>query len=164
MQLSLSRFKIPEHYLLRGVMLLLIILFVYQAVWFASIFTGSSYSNIAAAQQKVATLNPLPDIGAWHFFGAYEQFNLDSLPDTTLYLSLQGVLYSTIPANSLALIISGSLPAKAYKIGDEVVSGAIIKQIFPNDVVLEQGGQLQRLRLKKPPLEFAPPPQDVISQ
>lgn len=94
-----------------------------------------------------------PHIADLHLMGVYDIATAD-IPVTQLQLTLQGtVVFVDDPAQSRALILSPGQPAKVYKIGDFVPGNAKVEKIDYHSVVLEDGGQLQKLRM---PLDVLP--------
>lgn len=159
--LILNRFlvKARNKRIIYIVIILAFVLILYQLWRVAAIFTVSdTLQNATLADMSI---KKLPPIAKWHLFGHYQQINQGMLPETQLNLTLEGVIYSTKPAASQALITAPGMPVEVYSIGDYVSGSAKIKEIYPDRVVLEQGGQLQNLRLKQPELEFALPLQQV---
>ncbi|HZR36659.1 MAG TPA: type II secretion system protein GspC [Nevskia sp.] len=91
-------------------------------------------------------------IGA-HLFGVYNpapaKSDIAKAPDTTLNLTLLGILAnSKNKAASRALISSGS-EEKPYSVNDAISAGVTLYAIFPDRVVLSRNGQLETLRLDK---------------
>jgi len=91
-------------------------------------------------------------IGA-HLFGVYSpapaKSDIAKAPDTTLNLTLLGILAnSKNKAASRALISSGS-EEKPYSVNDAISAGVTLYAIFPDRVVLSRNGQLETLRLDK---------------
>ncbi len=91
-------------------------------------------------------------VGA-HLFGIYNpapaKSDIAKAPDTTLNLTLLGILAnSKNKAASRALISSGS-EEKPYSVNDAISAGVTLYAIFPDRVVLSRNGQLETLRLDK---------------
>lgn len=95
---------------------------------------------------------PVPKIASLHLFGAYQTHDAATLPIAQLGLTVQGIFYAEQASAAQAIIATANNIAKLYKVGDSI-NGATIKQILPTDIVLETGGQLQRLPLIRPTLE-----------
>ncbi|MDH5734764.1 MAG: type II secretion system protein GspC [Gammaproteobacteria bacterium] len=100
-----------------------------------------------ALQQKIKSI---PDA---HLFGIYQQ-KADApvqqdAPETKLNLVLKGVLASDPMKSASAIIAKGKNGAEdIYGIGDNVAS-AIIREIYPDRVILERSGRFETLRLPK---------------
>lgn len=104
-----------------------------------------------------------------HLFGAAAVSGAQDAPDTTLALTLHGIVAGHSPADSRALIVANG-DEEPYAVGASVPGGAVIRAIYPDRVLLESGGRVEALRLPKddtagginaaansPPL-LAPPP------
>ncbi len=72
------------------------------------------------------------------------------VPETRLNLTLKGVLAATPMKMASAIIAQGKNGKEdIYGIGDKMPGGVIIKEIYPEHVVLERGGRLETLKLQK---------------
>ncbi len=73
-----------------------------------------------------------------------------NVPETRLNLTLKGVL-AAIPMKMASAIIAQGKNGKEdiYGIGDKLPGGVVIKEIYPEHVVLERGGRLETLKLQK---------------
>lgn len=72
------------------------------------------------------------------------------VPETRLNLSLKGVLAATPMKMASAIIAQGKNGKEdIYGIGDKMPGGVVVKEIYPEYVVLERNGQLETLRLQK---------------
>jgi len=72
------------------------------------------------------------------------------VPETRLNLTLKGVLAATPMKMASAIIAQGKNgKEEIYGIGDKMPGGVIIKEIYPEHVVLERGGRLETLKLQK---------------
>jgi len=117
---------------------------------------------VIAAPANPAAQIDINRIAAAHLFGLYNpapaKDNGAKAPDTTLNLTLLGILAnSKNKAASRALISSGS-EEKPYSINDTISAGVTLYAIFPDRVVLSRNGQLETLRLDKDqPNSDAPP-------
>lgn len=90
---------------------------------------------------------PLPNIANLHLFGIYST-NLSNLPLTQLQLTLAGTVVSlSRPSESYALITSPGQPTKVYKTKAALPSGATIRRIEKNYIVLDDNGALEKLTL-----------------
>ncbi|MGE0858459.1 MAG: type II secretion system protein N [Gammaproteobacteria bacterium] len=75
----------------------------------------------------------------------------DALPEASLALSLQGILFDDNPADRRAIIGGDGPRIEARRVGDDL-RGATIKFIEARRVVVEQDGELKALLLKDPKL------------
>ena len=88
-------------------------------------------------------------IVAHHLFGlANATGNSQNAPDTTLALTLHGIVAGRGTADSRALIVANG-DEEPYAIGATLPGGAIIRAIYPDRVMLERGGREEVLRLPK---------------
>ena len=85
-----------------------------------------------------------------HLFGLANQpaGSLNNAPDTTLALTLHGIVAGKNAQDSRALIVANG-DEEPYGIGASVPGGAVIRAIFPDRVMLERGGRVEALRLPK---------------
>ena len=88
-----------------------------------------------------------------HLFGKYEAIISKAVktvaPDTRLNLELTGVLAADPMDNASAIISIGKRGNEdIYSIGDKV-SGATVKEIYPDHIIIERSGRLETLRLPK---------------
>lgn len=97
--------------------------------------------------QAVVRIPKLPQIELAHLYGNFVE-SVDSLPETQLQITLQGVIMlPNTPNKDAAIISSPSQPAKLYHIGDTIPGDAELKRVMMNQVVISNQGELQRLRL-----------------
>lgn len=69
---------------------------------------------------------------------------------TTLNLTLQGILAATDTSIARAIITSGKKKAGLYSVGEDIQGvGASIKEIHPNEVLLNRAGAVESLKIKK---------------
>lgn len=89
----------------------------------------------------------VPQVELTHVYGKFVE-SLDSLPETQLQVTLQGVIIMTGTSNKNAAIISSpDKPAKLYHIGDIIPGDAELKKVMMTQVVIVNQGELQRLSL-----------------
>lgn len=69
-------------------------------------------------------------------------------PDTTLALTLHGIVAGRGPQDSRALIVANG-DEEPYAVGAQLPGGAVIRSIYPDRVMLERGGRVEALRLPK---------------
>lgn len=94
-----------------------------------------------------------PHVANLHLMGVYDVASAD-IPVTQLQLTLQGtVVFLDDPTQSRALILSPGQPTKVYKVGDFVPGNAKVEKIDPHSIVLNDNGQLQKLRM---PIQVLP--------
>ena len=99
---------------------------------------------------------PRPDYGSQiarlHLMGkataAAVQVQTENAPDTSLNLSLNGVL-ALGDGEGFAIIANESKKHKFYQIDDEITSGVRLSAVFNDYVLLNRGGRNEKLRLPK---------------
>lgn len=85
-------------------------------------------------------------------------------PDTSLQLKLDGVFASSTQAQSSAIISEqGQGIAKLYRVGQQVVGGAVLSAVYVDRVLLQRNGQEEVLRFVKSNLLGGDPPPVVSS-
>lgn len=68
-------------------------------------------------------------------------------PETSLNLTLRGILYNPDPKQARAIISAPNKEDEMYRVGDQVPGGATIDQIYADRVMLLRNGQYETLRL-----------------
>src|SRR5579863_3666043 len=69
-------------------------------------------------------------------------------PDTTLALTLHGIVAGKNAQDSRALIVANG-DEEPYAVGASLPGGAVIRAIFPDRVMLDRNGRVEALRLPK---------------
>lgn len=113
----------------------------------------------AANKNSVSSENNLAElvlaIPNGHLFGKYGVLEKNAhLPITSLQIELTGLIEAKPGSSSRVIITEGGKPGKVYQIGDTLQSGVRINSIESDGVVLENGGQLEKLPLRRQPLTF----------
>jgi general secretion pathway protein C len=92
-------------------------------------------------------------IAAWHLFGnALPGPDLAALAqarETTLKLTLRGVLADEDPALGIALIAEEGGRERAFRVGEEVPGGARLEGVYPDRVALNRAGVMETLSLPR---------------
>ena len=73
----------------------------------------------------------------------------EDLAETRQNLSLKGTIASSQPGEGLAIIADSRNEEKLYGIRDTVVPGTTLHAVYPDRVVLNEGGALRALKLPK---------------
>lgn len=150
-----------NRYLPPGVTAVLVIAIAYQLATLTwTLVPGSSPagappiqpSNSAAADVS-RDFSTLTDS---HLFGEADQAApvvtavLDA-PDTTLSLTLKGILSRNQDTNGGAIISSNRGEDRAYRVGQSIegADGATLHSVYPDRVLLDRNGRLETLRLPK---------------
>ena len=69
----------------------------------------------------------------------------ENLPETTLRLTLTGVLAGKDNIQASALIEGPDKQTRNYRVSEEVPGGAILREVYADRVVLERSGRLENL-------------------
>ena len=110
--------------------------------------------SVAAAYNAAPAVNvrqpPAGKVANQHLFGLANQpaGNLNNAPDTTLALTLHGIVAGRNAQDSRALIVANG-DEEPYAVGAAVPGGAVIRAIFPDRVMLDRNGRVEALRLPK---------------
>jgi general secretion pathway protein C len=115
------------------------------------------------------------DLVDLHLFGLAGRVRVDALTDasdlpaTTLDLALIGVIFSTFPGKSMAIIgAKGTKTAhEIYGVDDKLPGAAVLSEIHPDRVILRRAGRYETLIIEEPnnllistsPLKKVPPRQ-----
>ena len=86
----------------------------------------------------------------------------DALPEATLALKLQGIVFKEDPAQRRAIIAGDGPQAEARKIGETLLGDAVIRYIEARRVVVEQQGELKALSLAEPALGTGAAPLSTV--
>lgn len=109
-------------------------------------------ADLHAPQQVEVTAHRIDvsRIANQHLFGVVVAggSNLANAPETTLALTLHGIVAGRRDSDSRALIVANG-DEEPYSIGATLPGGAVIRAIFPDRVMLERDGRLEALRLPK---------------
>lgn len=117
------------------------------------------------AQPAAGVVQPLAPRGAasagqqipqWHLFG---EATVDApagmaeeMPETTLQLTLRGVIASPSPRLARAIIADPAGKENFYKIGDALPGNVTLSEIHGDRIVIQRGGRYETLTLPKEPL------------
>ncbi|MDJ0711932.1 MAG: type II secretion system protein GspC [Woeseiaceae bacterium] len=113
--------------------------------------------NLPAAAAPSGSGADVQTIAANHMFGVASEDDaavpLELIPDDNLSdtqrtnLVLKGTIASAIKEYSVAVIADGNAEQKVYIIGDRVMSGVTLHDVYADRVVLNENGALTNLRL-----------------
>jgi general secretion pathway protein C len=142
------------------VSMLLIVACAWLLVEITWMFFPQGEETALSVRQKAQPLNgtqteqdSFKKLTSANVFGVSEKAIIQKqskVPETRLNLSLKGVLATTPMTMASAIIAQGKNGKEdIYGIGDKMPGGVIVKEIYPEYVVLERNGQLETLRLQK---------------
>lgn len=146
----------------------------------AATLAGLTWRLLADGQAQVAP-PPMPrpaaapaegpggrnwNIAQWHLFGvrppqaSAQPAAVEALPETRLNLVLRGVIAASDGEGSGAIIGAPNGQESFYGLEARLPGGAVLREVFPDRVVLERSGRRETLRLPRESLEgtaAAPP-------
>jgi general secretion pathway protein C len=135
------------------------------------LFSGRPHSLATSAQGESATAAgdkpvmpsraAIKAIADHHLFGQAAQGRPEVrtsptlAPETRLKLTLSGVIAATDPQQAARAIIAGpDGQEKSYTIDDRLPGGAVVKEIYPDRVILTRGGKYETLPLPRTRLKL----------
>lgn len=142
------------------VSMLLIVACAWLLVEITWMFFPQGEEAALSVRQKAQPLNGTPNqqdsfnkLTSANVFGVSEKAIIQKqskVPETRLNLTLKGVLAATPMKMASAIIAQGKNGKEdIYGIGDKMPGGVIVKEIYPEYVVLERNGRLETLKLQK---------------
>ena len=124
---------------------------------------GTSASAQAGARAGGAAQGAEGDVARLHLFGTKpaapprtSRPAPAAMPETRLQLILRGVFASDDPALAGAIVAERSGKEAFYNVGDTLPGGAVLKEVYPDRIVLQRSGRLETLRMPKEPVSGAP--------
>lgn len=88
-------------------------------------------------------------VAALHLFGLANGNGTTNAPETTLNLTLRGVVAASPNAKQSLAIISSNGVSQMYAVGAQLPGNALLQAIYPDHVLLSLNGRLQTLNLPK---------------
>ena len=123
-----------------------------RMVWLVLPQTDSDIGSAPVAPPSATA--PLQSVGKWHLFGNPQSVNLAqsarNAPATTLKLTLRGTLALPDAKQGIAMIADEHGDERAYKVGEDVVNGARLAEVYTDHVVLSHEGAAETLQLPAP--------------
>ncbi len=128
-----------------------------QALWGASPVKSVQLPPLQPLRQNRPSGVDIQTIVAAHLFGVAPHATQDegNAPQTTANLVLAGTIATQDPQHGVAIISDGG-PSKVYAIGDNV-GGASLHSVYLDHVILDRGGALETLKLRRLQLAAAAP-------
>lgn len=131
------------------------------------VVTGPRAGGPAVSSADPSSVNTgLVDL---HLFGRAGRVSVapltdaSDLPPTTLDLTLVGVIFSTSPGKSVAIIATKgeTTENEIYGVGDKLPGAAVLSEIHPDQVILRRGGRYETLAIDESVSSSisSPPPQ-----
>lgn len=134
-----------------GVLLVLLIAWTLVQLTWAILPRPHDSIPIYRAQSIAAPVFDSSKLADMHLFGVANTSGPVSAPETTLNLTLQGIVAAQANINShesLAIIADNGIE-QMYAVGEQLPGGAQIQSIYPDHVLLNLDGRTQSLRLPK---------------
>ena len=100
------------------------------------------------------------NIDRWNLFGVKQEIReptkpaVAEIPETKLKLILRGIFASDDPKQGGAIIADPRNQENFYTVGSTVPGNAVLKEIYPDRVVLMRNNQFETLRLPKESVEL----------
>jgi len=133
---------------LASVLMVLLLAWLLAALTWSFIPQHQSTVTVLAAQS--AAMHPVDaaQVADRHLFGiaGAATGNPANAPDTTLALTLHGIVAGKRASDSRALIVANG-DEEPYAIGAQLPGGAVIRAIYADRVLLARDGRLEALRL-----------------
>jgi len=151
------------------VLFLLILLTLYTViriplVWYADWRLAHAETKKMPLSQANTAQVEIMALPEKHLFGKITVSSTKNLPVTSLELRLVGVIHSDKAGQSRVIISSNGQPGKVYGVGDTLPSGVKIHDVTSNGIVLENGGQLEKLPLQRNALIFQGLPKKILNE
>jgi general secretion pathway protein C len=157
--------RAANRYLPPGVTTVLVIAIAYQLAQLTWAVVPGSVPVAAPSPSRPANEKPgtpassgYATLAAAHLFGEAAKQEVApapqavvDAPDTTLSLTLTGILSRDADPNGFAIISSNRGQEKTYQVGQAIdnANGATLHSVYSDRVLLNRGGQLETLRLPK---------------
>lgn len=150
----------------RWVTLILVVAIAWQLariIWMLMPGSAAGDPIVATPAQVSAAASPatranVQAIASVHIFGEADPTEAvaeapaiidDNLAETRQNLSLKGTIATVQPDGGLAIISDGRNEEKVYAVRDTVIPGTTLHAVYPDRVVLNEGGSLKALKLPK---------------
>ena len=95
-------------------------------------------------------------------FGESNESSSETINDTSLDLTLVGILNASDKNDSQALIKIDGNAEKLYSINDKLNENTVLWRILNKAVLLKRNGKIEKLSLPKSNLNIAKPPREAI--
>lgn len=131
--------------------LVLLMLSLAQWTWQLMQPPAATVNLEQAAEVRAEGDYQLPALLAANFFGAAEPIAndpaLESIPLSSLNLTLTGVMVT--PTGSFAFISADGAPEQPIGVGEDIVAGAQLHEVYADRVLIRRGGMTESLMLKE---------------
>lgn len=149
------------------VCLVFCMILIVEFVIFVMAFRDISYIKVNQTSNRIAktTLNAAKLNAGLNvpLFGEYipKQLSDVNIKRSMLNLHVVGILFSSKKSDSQVIIRASNGDEQAFKIGDTIPGGAVLKQITADGVLVKHDGVLESLSLPKNELIFDAPPKPL---
>ena len=112
---------------------------------------ASAPSHSLQSDSSVPSRGGFKELAALSVFGsaAAAQNRVVKAPDTTLSWTLKGVFSNPDPSRSAAILSPQGQSEKLYRVGASLPGNVTLQEVFADRVILDRGGRLETLRLKR---------------
>jgi len=97
------------------------------------------------------------EIVSRHLFGQAQAesapTNKTAIPETSLRLTLRGVMASSDPNTATAIVADPGGKEDFYTVGQDMPGGAVLKEVHAQHIVISRGGRFETLRLPEDSLK-----------
>lgn len=153
---SLSLITENNRHIARAIMLAATFYFAWRMAGLLWLLAGQDQAQLARPTVVALAASTVKVDGSrltsFNIFKAPVTTSVDvaNAPETTLQLKLNGVFASTIPSQSSAIISEqGQGIGKLYRVGQQVMGGAVLSAVYVDRVLLQRHGQDEVLRFIK---------------
>lgn len=108
-----------------------------------------SIAPIYKSQPSEAPTSNPNSVAALHLFGIADSNAPGNAPETTLNLTLRGVVAASPDIRQSLAIIAANGTGQMYAVGAQLPGGARLQSVYPDHVMLSLNGRLQTLGLPK---------------
>jgi general secretion pathway protein C len=120
--------------------------------WRAETLSAPAATQAAPAYPPGPTTTPieLAEVATWHLFGEPPHPDAaNGTPETTLGLTLTGIVFVGTEHAGSAIIASSDGSQKPYVVGDTLPGGAVLAAVLHRKVIIELAGRRESLSLPK---------------
>ena len=146
------KFPLAKHTIFTSIVLLISGLLIAQSCYL--LFRGAvkhfAQEQYLGVQRYSSNKHQQLNLAKYELFGSYiPSASSHNIPNTMLNLTLVGVLKSSNPRDSQALIRIGTGDDKLYFINDTLPGGAILMRVLDNAIFIKHDGKIEKLTLPK---------------
>lgn len=112
---------------------------------------ASAPSHAIQSDDTMTPRGGFKELAGLSVFGRAErnQNRVVNAPDTSLSWTLKGVFSNPDASRSAAILSPQGQAEKLYRVGASLPGNVTLQEVFPDRVILDRGGRLETLRLKR---------------